>query len=123
LPGKEIEEALVTLGGYNVKHAGRSVPSGSWTTTFIEGTDLSVVQRVYDWSEIAHNQRSGVNGESADYKRVARMTMLNNAKGDARTRRIIGIWPQNLTDVAFDTSTSDPSQIEVTWAFDFYEDE
>lgn len=123
VPGKDIEETLVPLDGFNVKYAGRSIPVGAWTTTFIEGTDLSVVERVFTWSELAHDQRSGVNGESADYKRVARMELLNNAKETVRTRRIIGIWPQSIPELAFDSSSSEAARYDVTWAFDFYQDE
>lgn len=123
LPGKDIEETLVNLGGYNVKYAGRSIPTGLWSTTFIEGTDLSVVERLFTWGEIAHDMRTGVNGESSDYKRVARVELLNNAKETVKVRRVIGIWPQSVPDLAFDSASSDASRYDVTWAYDFFQDE
>jgi len=121
LPGKTIEETLVNLDGYNVKYAGRSIHAGLWTTTFIESTQLEVIDRVYSWQDIAHNSRSGVQGDSQDYKRVARLELLNNNRDVTYVRRIVGIWPQDIPDIAFDKASSEATRVDVTWAYDYDE--
>lgn len=121
IPGKSIEEVLVNLGGYNVKYAGRSIPAGTWSTSFVEGTDLSVVQRVKSWQELCHNQLTGVQQDSAGYKRTATIELLNNDLSVSIGYRIIGIWPQDMPDIGMDKSSSEAVRAEVTWAYDAFE--
>ena len=121
IPGKQVEEVLVPLGGYNVKYPGRSIPVGVWTATFIEGTDLQVIQRMKEWQEVCHNQQSGVQGESADYKRNITIELLDNAGEVSQTHRMVGCWPQDTPDVALDTASSEAVRYDVTFAYDYNE--
>ena len=121
IPGKTIEESLVNLHGYNVKHAGRSIPVGVWTATFIEGTLAQIIQRIRSWQEICHNQSSGVQGRSSEYKRNIIMELLNNDQSVSQTHRIVGAWPQDVPDVLMDSASSEPTRYDVTFAYDYHE--
>lgn len=122
IPGKSIEEVMVNLGGFNVKYAGRSIPVGSWTTSFVEGTDLSVVERIKSWQELCHNQATGVQQNADGYKRTATIELLNNAKEVTKSYRIVGVWPQDLPDIGMDTASSDAIRVDCTWAYDHTEE-
>jgi len=123
IPGNVIDEVLVELGNGTppVRYAGKSRPVGTWTTTFIEGTDLAVVQRVRTWQEVCNSQATGIQGEAADYKRTATIELLNNAKEVVQSHRIVGLWPQDVPDTLMDTASSEATRYDVTWAYDYHE--
>ena len=121
IPGKQIEEVLITLGGYNLKRAGRSVPVGTWTVSFVEGTDAQISQRMRSWQEICHNQATGIQENADGYSRSAVIELLDNAGNVSQAHRLIGIWPQDIPDVQMDTGTSEAVRYDVTFAYDHHE--
>lgn len=123
LPGREIEQMTVSMGGHDVSYAGRQSGARSWTTAFTEGTDLSIIDRVSSWQQVAHDQRTGLQGESTDYKRVATIELLDGNDNVIKSRALFGLWPMSVGDLALDvTASSDPSSVEVTWSFDYWDD-
>lgn len=119
LPGRTIDQVITSLGGFDVSDAGRIPGPRSWTTTFIEGTDVQVIQRVDSWQKIINDPRTGVQSSRADYKRTATVELLANDKSVALTRTLVGIWPQAIADLALDKASSEGVTLDVTWAFDY----
>lgn len=122
LPGRSIDSVLTTLGGHTVTDPGKTSGPRIWTTTFAETTDNSIIQRINSWQQVCSNEATGVQGTRADYWRNARVELLNNAKEVTLTRQLIGIWPQDMTDMSLDTGSSDVVTLDVTWEFQYHED-
>ena len=124
LPGQEIDVVLTNLGGHIVSDPGRVGSAGrTWTVTFAESTDLSVVQRINSWQNICNNPATGVQGNRGDYKRTALVEMLDNAKEVVLTRQLNGVWPSATADMALDNASSEVVNLDVTWAFDYFVDQ
>ena len=119
LPGRTIDQVITSLDGFDISDAGRIPGPRSWTTTFSEGTSADVILRVDSWQKIIYDPETGVQASRADYKRTATVELYNNAKEVTLTRTLVGIWPQSVTDLTLDKNTSENTQFEVTWAFDY----
>lgn len=119
LPGRDIDQVLTSLGGFDVAEAGRIPGPRSWTTTFIEGTDAQILERIESWQELCFNPETGVQAEPGDYKRTARVQLLNNSKEVIYSQELIGIWPQSRADMALDSNSSEAVNLDVTWSFDY----
>ena len=119
LPGRDIDQVVTSLGGYDVSDAGRIPGPRTWTTTFVEGTDAQVIERVDSWQKIIFNPATGVQASRADYKRTATIELLGNDKSVTLTRTLVGIWPQSVADLALDKASSEGVTLDVTWSFDY----
>jgi hypothetical protein len=119
LPGRDIDQIVTSLDGYDVADAGRIPGPRSWTTTFAEGTDVQVIQRVDSWQKVVYDPETGVQASRADYKRTATIELYGNDKVVTLTRRLVGIWPQSMAEMAFDKASSENVTLDVTWSFDY----
>lgn len=120
LPGRTIDQIVTSLDNYDVSDAGRMAGPLTWTTTFIEGTDVQVINRMEAWQNIIHDPETGVQASRDEYKRVVTIELLNNAKDVVLTRTLHGCWPQAVADLALDKSSSEALQLEVTWSYDYH---
>jgi hypothetical protein len=122
LPGRTVDQVVTSLGGHDVSDPGRSPGPKTWAVTFAETTTAAIVQRVEAWQRLCYDPESGVNGSRADIKRNARIELLNNAKEVVLSRQIVGIWPQDIADMAMDYSSSEVVTLDVTWSYDYHID-
>lgn len=120
LPGRTIDPVVTSLGGYDITDPGRIPGPRTWTTTFTEGTDVQILQRIDSWQKLCFDPETGVQGSRADVKRIALFELLDNAKNVTLSRQIVGIWPQDLTDVPFDNASSENVAVDVTWSYDYH---
>lgn len=119
LPGRTIDQVVTSLDGYDISDAGRIPGPRNWTTTFVEGTNAQVIQRVDSWQKIVYDPATGVQASRADYKRTATVELYGNDKEVTLTRTLVGIWPQSVADLALDKASSEGVTLDVTWAFDY----
>lgn len=119
LPGRTIDQVVTSLDGYDISDAGRIPGPRSWTTTFVEGTDAQIIERVDSWQKLIFDPETGVQASRTDYKRTATLEIYGNNKEVTATREIIGIWPQAVADLQFDKTSSEGVTLDVTWAFDY----
>ena len=47
---------------------------------------------------------------------------INNAKEVVLTRRLVGLWPQDLADMTLDSNSSETVTLDVTWSYEDHED-
>ena len=120
LPGRDIEQIVTSLDGYDISDAGRIPGPRTWTTTFSEGTDAQIIQRVDSWQKIINNPETGVQASRADYKRTAVVELYGNDKVTTLTRNLIGIWPQSVADLALDKASGEAVSLDVVWAYDYH---
>ncbi|NNK82760.1 MAG: hypothetical protein HKO92_06530 [Flavobacteriaceae bacterium] len=119
LPGRTIDQIVTSLDGFDVSDAGRIPGPRTWTTTFTEGTDVQVIERVDSWQKLIYDPVTGVQASRADYKRTATIELYGNDKSVTLTRTLVGIWPTDMGEIAFDKASSEAVTLDVTWAFDY----
>lgn len=122
LPGRNIDVVLTQLDGFTISDAGRDSQGKTWTTTFMEGTDASVIRRLESWQRLVYDQVTGVQASRSAYKRTATVELYGNDKSVTLTRTLVGIWPQAVSDMSLDKNSSDAVNLECTWAFDYFTD-
>ena len=122
LPGRTIDQVVTSLGSFDVSDPGRIPGPRVWTTTFFETTDVGIIRRVNSWQQICFNPETGVQGNRGDYKRNARVELLNNNKEVVLTRQLNGVWPQDVADMSLDNASSEVVSLDVTWSYDYYID-
>jgi ribosomal protein S28E/S33 len=121
MPGRTVDAVVTSLGSYDVSDPGRMSGGKTWTTTFIEGTDTQIIQRLNSWQELCFNPRTGVQGSRSDIKRTARIELLEQDRSISFTRNLIGLWPTEIGDISLDNSSSEGVTIDCTWAYDYFE--
>lgn len=119
LPGRIIDQISTSLGGHTVADAGRESGLKTWNTTFSLGTDAQVIRRIESWQKLIIDPETGVQATRADYKRTATIELLGNDKEPTYTRTLVGIWPMQGADIAFDTDNPEAVILDVTWSFDY----
>lgn len=119
LPGRDIDQVVTSLDGFDVSDAGRIAGPRTWTTTFTEGTDTQIITRIDSWQKIVRDPVTGVQASRSDYKRTATVEIYNNARETTLTRTLVGIWPQSMGEIGFDKASSEAVTLDVTWSFDY----
>ncbi len=122
LPGSDIDPVETHLGGHTVRHAGRRRFSGTWTTTLVEGQDAQILKRLSSWQQMCYDQRTGKQAGKQNYQSRATIELYDDPGVVTFKRQLYGVWPQSVPDLSLDMNSSEAAIMDITWAFDFWDD-
>lgn len=119
MPGETIEVVESALGGHTIRDPGKKRFDGVWNTTFIEGTDVQILRRVFSWGNICYDTQTGIQGDRSETHRTGLIELLDNKRETVMTRRIIGIWPSDIQSLSFDEASSEAQRPQIGWTYDY----
>ena len=122
LPGSTVEQAVVSLGGYDVRYAGRRVYSGSWPVTIIESANADMIKFFELWQALCNDPVTGVQQPSTIYKANGIIELYTGENDIKHRRRIQGIFPTEVNAIGLDMSSSDAAKLEIQFSYDYYQD-
>jgi hypothetical protein len=123
LPGRAVEPTIRNLAGHQVRYAGRGVVSGNWQTQLSEFTDSAILKRLSSWQSQIFNQISGIGAFPVEYKSTAIVELLDDKQVTQLSRRLIGVWPSNVDDMAMNMASSEAVDVGVVWTYDTWVDQ
>jgi hypothetical protein len=122
LPGSTVEQSTISLGGYDVRYAGRRLYSGTWPVTIIESMNADMIKFFELWQSLCNDPVLGVQQSSAIYKVNGIIELYTGENTVTHRRRIQGIFPTEVNAIGLDMSSSDAAKLEVSFSYDFYQD-
>jgi hypothetical protein len=102
-----------------VKFVGKIAYPHSWDVTFLEGEDRAMLLTFYDWMNDIIHDRYFVG--TADYKIDIYLHLLNMDETVAERIRLIGCYPERMSDVNLAQESEDAIMVTVTFSYDRWE--
>lgn len=118
VPGFSNESFAVTLHGHTRNFRGRSTPSGTWSTNFVETSDGYTLATVRDWHERVVGSESGNSkGYLKEYSVTARLKLYDTTGKVVREATLLEVYPQEVGDTTISGESSAAVSISVTWKY------
>ncbi len=105
-----------------VKFAGRAKYSQTWSMTFIEGEDGRVAESINAWQNLIVDERSGRGIQDRYIKRDVYLRLLDSGEHETQKFKVIGCYPESISDVSLAYSGDSAITYSVTLAFDKWEE-
>lgn len=99
---------------------GKLVYPHTWDVVFIEGEDREIFKSFYDWCDKVVHAKYGVGSVSATKVDIY-LHLLDTDGSVSQKVRMIGCYPQRLSDAALDMATDDILRFTVTFSYDRWE--
>lgn len=122
LPGSTVEQSVVSLGGYDVRYAGRRLYSGNWTVSLIESVNADMIKFFELWQSLCNDPVLGVQQPSTLYKANGIIELYTGENQVTHRRRLQGIFPTEVNPISLDMSSSEAARLEVNFSYDYYQD-
>lgn len=103
-------------------YGGRKIYTHSMNTTFLETADWSTREKFRRW----HEMRDWVKNTgmlASAYKVTGQLVLYNDIPAVVRTINLRGLWPDVIAEVQMDGAQNGAVNLQITWAYDFWEDE
>jgi hypothetical protein len=120
LPERSFGEILIPYKqSAGIKFPGKLTYSHTWDLTFIENEDREVLTSFYEWCNQIIDDR--LNTGSVTIKTDVYLHLLNTDGEVALRVRLMGCYPQRMSDAPLDYASEDPIRFTVTFSFDRWE--
>ncbi len=106
-----------------LKVAGRAKYSQAWSMTFVEGEDGKVASSINAWMNLIVNDKTGLGMGDNLVKRNMYLRLLDSNEQVTQKFKVIGCYPESISDVALAYSSDNAMQYSVTFAFDKWEED
>lgn len=122
-PAASLEEVPVEAHGVKLVYAGRAQYTHELSVTFFEGVSWNVRDIFYAWRELARSWQANTGSSSDVYKASATLTLYTDAPEEAKSVKIMGLWPKNIDAVSLDGgSGGSPVELNISFSFDWLEE-
>lgn len=121
-PGAEVEGVEVELHGVKLMYMGRATYTHELSVTFLEGVDWETRNAFYQWRELGRSWTKNSGVDSSVYKTSATLTMYDDTPNEAKTVKLIGVWPKSIQAISLDNTQSAAVELSVTFSFDYTEE-
>ena len=124
LPGKTINPVDVPYFGQNFKIPTNADYGGEWSISCRCDADLKLKKDMEKWM----NQYSDLSKNGGGFKNIpdnnVRIDLLDHdLKTITKTYVLVGVWPTNVGELAFDQATAEIVTIELGMVFQYWYDE
>lgn len=122
LPATTIAPIEVAYLGRKIKIPGDREYE-DWTTTVLMDEDYTIHGQLYDWFNSINNTVSNVSsGDLQSLKEDAIITTLKRDGSDGIKYKVVGMWPTSVPAVELSwDGGSEPVELEITFAIDYFE--
>lgn len=102
-----------------IKVPGKLQYPQKWDVTFVEGEDRQIMQDIYDWmNSIIHDKYQVGN---MVFKTDIYFNLINTDGSVAKKIKLVGTYPERLSNVDMDADSEDPVKFTVTFSYDRWE--
>lgn len=102
-----------------VKFPGKVTYTHDWDVTFVEGEDREMLETFYNWmNNIVHDKFYTGSG---DFKTDIYLHLINQDWTIAKKIKLVGCYPQRISDVNLPMEGEDAVMFTVTFSFDRWE--
>jgi len=102
-----------------VKYPGKSRMPQTWPLTFVEGEDRAVSNAMSAWIDSIVNPKTGLG--SLVVKSDIYLKLLNTDGETAQTYRMVGAYPETLTEVPLSYESETDVRYSVNFSYDRWE--
>ncbi len=127
LPTLNGDTTEVTWGGFKRVYAGKQTRQGSWSVTFIEVWDASVVEAFKKWVNVYHNYKNGTISLLDAYTATVNISLVNpdvyDPQPEGITRydiRLFDVFPSEVSMPEISASESADVEIKVNFNFNYF---
>lgn len=120
IPGQSNEKQTVTTHGIDLHFMGRQKFSGTMSLTFYETRDHAIADTLRSWLNYGRDCRKGSGSYKADYAVTAELLLLDDALNVTKTFKLIGAFPEELSDSQLEGGSSAPVTWSVTMSYDAF---
>lgn len=106
--------------GVVLRDVGRTLYSGDLTTSFKEDVNLNIVSSILSWMKEIDDIVGGTGLEKSQYQADGDLSLLDRQENPIWTRRYVGLWPSEISELSLDATATDVAQVDVTWKFDYF---
>lgn len=122
LPGMQLEQATASLHGVEVSYAGRQIWTKTFQATFIETRDAATRKTFRRWIEFARNNSRNAGHYKKDYAVDGVMMLYDDIPAIILETKIVGMFPTQMDDVAFDGAAGTIVTSSITFSYDYTEE-
>lgn len=119
LSGISNDQLTVGLHGVEAMYQGRPMYEKTLTTSFVETRDMVIRDTIRNWIEYARNARNNTGAYKAEYESTGDLVLYDDRYRSIKTVRHFGFYPNNMSEVSLDGSSSGVAIVQVTWLYDF----
>lgn len=123
IPGMQLDQVTVALHGVETNYRGRQIWTKQFTGTFHETRDQTVRSAFRNWVTFAQDNRQNQGNYKAQYARTAEIVLYDDIPNETRRIKVYGCWPMSFDDLQLDGSQSAAAQYNVTFSFDYTEEQ
>lgn len=123
LPGVTHNQVEVNLHGITLRYRGRKTYGGTFDCAFAENVDWSTYEIFRAWNKLMLSWQDNTGSSSAVYKVPATIIVYDDAGTAVKEFGIHGVWPQVVQDIQFDGSSDEYVQPNITFSYDYTDEE
>lgn len=122
LAGLSNDQVTVGLHGVEAMYQGRPMWEKTLTISFVETRDMVIRDTLRGWIEFARNARNNTGAYKAEYESTGDLVLYDDRYRPIKTVRHFGFYPNNLSEVSLDGSSSAVGIVQCTFLYDFTAD-
>ena len=119
LPSSTISDSLTHWMGQDIKMVGKQTFE-DWTVTFNIDSEGIILNKFYEWQKIVHDPEFNTYGNHDSYFADQTVYLLNSSGVSICEYKLYGAWPKIIGAVNLDYSSSDVSQVDITFSYQFH---
>lgn len=120
IPERGFGEILIPFKqSAGIKFPGKIQYPQKWDVTFVESEDRQIMQDVYDWMNNIIHDRFQVGNPVI--KTDIYFNLINTDGSIAKKIRLVGTYPERMSNVAMDADSEDACKFTTTFSYDRWE--
>lgn len=123
IPGFLLEQTPVALHGIELRYAGRANYSHSFPVTLIETRDVGTRNMLRRWQKLARNWQTNTGSYKEVYATTIQLILYDDVPNEILSMNLVGCWPETVDDSPLDSTSSSVVTTNVTFSYDFIEED
>lgn len=119
MPGIMNEAQDITLHGFKISTAGRTVFSNTLSVTYIENRKLSIYKTLKNWVNTVRDFRTQRSVGKSQYSTTGSLVIYDETLKEITTIKLANLFCSEVQDVSFDGSSANIVEISATFRYDF----
>lgn len=123
IPGRSVGGGILIpyKQSAGIKYPGKLAYSHTWQVGFIEGEDAKVFDAIHAWNQLVVNDLTGISVGDDLIKTDLYFNQLSTKGNEYKRIKLVGCYPQEVSDVALEYGSEDAIRFLVTFSFDKWE--
>lgn len=119
IPGIMNEAQDVTIHGYKISTAGRTVFSNTLSVTYMESNTLVIQRTLRNWVNVVRDFRDQVSIGKSQYAKPAELIVYNELGKVITTYALVNCFCSEVQDISMDGNSANVIEVNATFRYDF----